>query len=319
MRGLAAIGLAIALSAGAPAPSNNQTVPPTPAPQTEAPTGLEHVLLLLGDAQARMTVPVSIDKTGPYNFIVDTGSERSVVSRELAGQLNLAPGPDVRVTAMTGASIVDTVIVPSLHISRITSDPIEAPALERKHLGAPGMIGIDALQGHAVSIDFDRHEMTVRPARRHHGERLEPGEIVVRAKNRFGQLIVTDAYYHGHRISVVIDTGSPITIGNLALRRKIRVKPEQIGLVKVISATGGTLTADYFEIDHLTVGDARFSNVPIAFANVAPFKRFDLIDKPALLLGMDTLRLFHNVDIDFANREIRFVIPRAGRRDGGSS
>src|SRR3546814_3521676 len=31
--------------------------------------------------------------------------------------------------------------------------------------------------------------------------------------------IVTDAAYHGRRISVVVDTGSPITIGNLALRR----------------------------------------------------------------------------------------------------
>ncbi len=315
MRGLAAIGFAIALSAGAPAPSSNQTVPSSPPePQTGTPTGIEHILLLLGNAQARMTVPVSIGQTGPYNFIVDTGSERSVVSQELAGQLNLTPGPDVRVTAMTGASMVGTVIVPSLHISSIRSAPIAAPALERDDLGAPGMIGIDALQGHAVSIDFDRHQMTVRPARRRHHERAAPGEIIVHAKNQFGQLIVTDAYYHGHRISVVVDTGSPITIGNLALRRKMSVKPEQIGMVRVTSATGGTLIADYFEIDHLTVGDARFSNVPIAFANVAPFKRFDLVKKPALLLGMDTLRLFRNVDIDFTNREIRFVMPRKGER-----
>lgn len=314
MRGLAAIGLAIALSAGAPAPSSNQTVPPPPTPQTDTPVGIEHILLLLGDAQARMTVPVSIGQTGPYNFIVDTGSERSVVSRELAGQLNLAKGRDVRVTAMTSASVVDTVIVPSLRISRIKSAPIEAPALELKNLGAPGMIGIDALQGHAVSIDFDRHEMTVRPARRRHSERAAPGEIIVRAKSRYGQLIVTDAYYNRQRISVVIDTGSPITIGNLAFRRKIHVKPEQIGSVTMISALGDTMTADYFQIDALTIGDVRFSNVPIAFANLAPFKHFDLIDRPALLLGMDALRLFRNVDIDFANREIRFQVPRQSRR-----
>src|SRR3546814_8617673 len=75
-----------------------------------SPSGVEHILLLLGDAQARMTVPVSIGTTGPYNFIVDTGSERSVVSRELAGQLNLAAGPSVRMTAITGASTVGTEI-----------------------------------------------------------------------------------------------------------------------------------------------------------------------------------------------------------------
>src|SRR3546814_8385931 len=110
-----------------------------------------------------MTVPASIGTTGPYNFIVDTGSERSVVSRELAGQLNLAAGPSVRMTAITGASTVGTVIVPSLSISAVKSRQLAAPALESAHLGAPGLVGIDALPGPAVSIDFDRRESTVRP------------------------------------------------------------------------------------------------------------------------------------------------------------
>lgn len=267
-------------------------------------------MLLLGDAQSRMTVPVSIGQSGPYNFIVDTGSERSVVSRELAGQLNLAPGPTVRMTAMTGASTVGTVIVPSLDISDIKSHRIEAPALDSAHLGAPGMIGVDALQGHAVSIDFDRHEMTVRPMRKRFHERPDADEIIVRAKNRYGQLIVTDASYHGRRISVVVDTGSPITIGNLALRNLLNGIREQLGVVRIMSVTGDILTADYLEIDRLKIGDVGFNNVPIAFANVTPFKRFDLLDEPALLLGMDALRLFRNVDIDFTNREIRFTVPR---------
>jgi len=41
-----------------------------------------------------------------------------------------------------------------------------------------------------------------------------------------------------------------------------------------------------------------------------PFKRFGLSDTPALMLGMDSLRLFRRVQIDFANREIRLTLPR---------
>src|SRR3546814_7898150 len=145
---------------------------------------------------------------------------------------------------------------------------------------------------------FDRREMTVRPMSKRSHEKPERNEIIVKAKNRYGQLIVTDAAYHGRRISVVVDTGSPITIGNLALRRRLSVKPTQIGMVKIMSVTGDILTADYLEIDRLTIGDVGFSHVPIAFANVTPFKRFDLLDEPALLPGMDTLRLLRNVDID---------------------
>ena len=47
----------------------------------------------------------------------------------------------------------------------------------------------------------------------------------------------------------------------------------------------------------------------MAVADAAPFKRFGLTDQPALLLGMDALRLFDQVQIDFANRQIRFSLP----------
>jgi hypothetical protein len=52
-----------------------------------------------------------------------------------------------------------------------------------------------------------------------------------------------------------------------------------------------------------------FHDVPVAVADAEPFHRFDLVDQPALLLGMDALRLFRNVEIDFASREIRFSMP----------
>jgi hypothetical protein len=33
------------------------------------------------------------------------------------------------------------------------------------------------------------------------------------------------------------------------------------------------------------------------------------------MLGMDALRLFRHVDVDFANREVRFSLPRAASRE----
>src|SRR3546814_18480082 len=141
--------------------------------------------------------------------------------------------------------------------------------------------------------------MTVRPMSKRSHEKPERNEIIVKAKNRYGQLIVTDAAYHGRRISVVVDTGSPITIGNLALRRRLSVKPTQVGRVKIMSVTGDILTAGYLEIDRLTIGGVRFSHVPIAFAHVTPIKRLTLLHEPALLLGLATLRRVRNVLPDF--------------------
>lgn len=136
------------------------------------------------------------------------------------------------------------------------------------------------------------------------------------AKSLFGQLIVTDAYWHGKRISVIIDTGSPVTVGNGALLAAITRRPRLIGPLEVTSATGGTLRTTAFSVDRLDIGGIGFNDVRVAFSDVPPFKRFGLADTPALLLGMDSLRLFRQVGIDFANREIRFALPR-GVYDAG--
>ena len=306
MRGVLHLALVALMASGSPLPAQSTSpIPEVIAAQPQVPDDPFN----FGDSDERMTVPVTVAGRGPYNFIVDTGAQRTVVSHDLAGLLGLRAGRKVRVTAMTNTALVSTVVVPSLHFSKARSENIEAPALEQRNLGAPGMIGIDALQDHAVTIDFATGQMTLSPSKRHHAGMKDPDEIVVTAKSKFGQLIVTDAHYHGRRIAVVIDTGTPVTIANSAFRRWLSVPPRRLGSVMLLSALGQSLTADYVQIDRLQIGSAEFKNVPLAFADAEPFRRFDLDQTPALLLGMDALRLFENVRIDFANREIRFTLP----------
>lgn len=303
MRGIAALLLALTAAPGA-----------LPAGQVAVPPPAESILAL-GDATNRMTVPVTIGSAGPYQFIIDTGAERTVISRELAVALGLSPGRDVRLTAMTGTSNVGTVVIPSLTVSSIASKPIEAPALFSANLGAPGMLGIDTLSGHSLSIDFEKNSMTLRPSAKRGHSNVE-GDIVVQARSAYGQLIVTQAFYRGRRISVVIDTGAQVSMGNSALRARMRHElkkvPEQITLTSV---TGQSMLADYTQIERLDIGGVGFNQLPIAFADVAPFRKFGLTKQPALMLGMDALRLFRHVDVDFANREVRFSLPRNALRD----
>lgn len=54
----------------------------------------------------------------------------------------------------------------------------------------------------------------------------------------------------------------------------------------------------------------------MAFADVHPFKKLGLMDRPALLLGMDALRLFERVSVDFPNRRVRLLPPGSAERGG---
>lgn len=290
------------------APATARDVPPPQDPELSAPDlKLESTLLTLGILEQRLTVPVVVGDNGPYNFIIDTGAERTVVSRELAGALKLRPAKPVRLVSMSGTSTVETVKLSNLAIEALkTRHDVIAPSLAARHIGALGLLGIDTLRDHKVMIDFATNTMAVQPSRKEDRNRpAAPGEIVVTAKNLFGQLIVTDAYYENTRIQVVLDTGSQVTVGNTALRRRIgeNLKTEEISLTSV---TGEKSIAGYTRVPNIRIGRVNFNGMPVAFSEAAPFKRFGLTKRPAMMLGMDALASFEKVEIDFPNRQVRF-------------
>ena len=262
-------------------------------------------VLTIGERTNRMTVAVTIGAQGPFPFIVDTGAERSVVSRELAGYLQLPPGADVKLFDFTGVAQVTTVKVPSLTAGKLGTPPIEAPQLLLADIGAPGMLGIDALQGHKVVLDFNARRMVLQPARRHAG-----GDFVVRAQSRTGQLIVTKARFNDQPIAVIIDTGSWLSVGNTAMLKLAKKAPRSYGPVAFTSVTGRSLSADFVTVSNVKIDSIRFDNFGLVFADVPPFDRFGLRDQPALILGMSSLKLFGRVELDFLNREIGFSLPR---------
>ena len=259
--------------------------------------------------ESRMTVPVNIANAGPWPFIIDTGAQRTVISRELANVLKLERGRDVMLTAMTGRSQVRTAVIPNLRVSVLGGEKIEAPALAARHLGATGMLGIDSLQGHKVSIDFERKTMSVlRSEKRSRRLPASPDEVVVTARDYLGQLVVTNAEYKGRAIRIVLDTGTPVSIGNEALRKlAARGSGQPIELTSVV---GDKMDVGYTQLKSVKFGGLELQNLPVAFAAAAPFRQFKLEKRPALLLGMDALGLFRRVDIDFPNRELRLLKPR---------
>jgi hypothetical protein len=182
-------------------------------------------------------------------------------------------------------------------------------------MGAPGILGIDTLQGHAIAIDFDRETMAVSPSTKRARRKLAagPDEIVIYAKNLFGQLVVTNATYRNTKIRVILDTGTPVSMGNEALRRTVARSHKGMRDIELTSVIGDKMIAGYTQIPLVKIGGVTFQNLPVAFSAAAPFKEWGLEDKPAILLGMDALRLFRRVNIDFANREVRLTMPRNTR------
>lgn len=293
-------------------------VPQTPSSQAEPLAGASaDTVDFTSDFSARMTVPVHIDGKGPYPFVVDTGAERTVVSNELVRALGLGPGKSVRLHSMTEAGEFATAIISTLEMSRQRVLDLHAPVLRETHIGASGILGIDTLQSQRIDFDFAAGKMSITQAKAS-ATYSGPDAIVVTARRRLGRLILVDAALDGEKVTVILDTGSDATIGNEALRRKLVVK-RKLGRtipIQLLSVTGGRISIDYTQIDNMRLGDVVIDRMPIGFGDVHPFAQLGLSERPAILLGMDTLKLFSRVSVDFARKKVHFLVPRDARRTG---
>lgn len=273
-----------------------------------------HDVALKADAYERMTVPVKVSGVGPFRFMVDTGANHTVISRQLAARLGLPRRSATRLHSATGVSIVSTATVPQLELGFRTLQIDRAPLLEASNMGADGILGTDSLRSQRVIFDFKAGNMTVVPAAVPH-RRLGPDEIIVRGKLKRGRLILTEALADGAKTVVILDTGSQATIGNSALRRRLlgnkRIAPGSQVLVQ--SVTGGQLVAESVFVKRLEIGGVELRDFEILFAQAHTFKQLGYDNRPALLLGMDAMRAFDRVSIDFAQKKLRLQL-----RDHGS-
>ncbi|MEO0032681.1 MAG: hypothetical protein RIS94_2439 [Pseudomonadota bacterium] len=260
------------------------------------------------DAYDRMTVPVRIGAGGPFAFLIDTGAERTVLSRTVAQQLGLTPTGQATVVGVAGEQTVDLVDVDEINLGTRSFYGLSAPLLDAEHIGADGIIGLDGLQDQRVLLDFDHNRMAIGDAASLGGNRGY--DIVVQARRRSGQLIMTNADIDGVRTDIIIDTGSDTSIGNRALQRALARRHQSL-TTELMSVTGQAVRADMGVASTFRLGNLTLTNTLMAFVDAPPFARLGMNRRPAMLLGMNQLRLFHRVAIDFAAKRILFDLPQS--------
>lgn len=315
LAGLAGVPTGVAAADEPPKISRPRPVPPgTPADVPLLPPAQIDPSLAIGgeDVKAkkietRLSVDVEVNGRGPYRFIVDSGADTSAIGLGVAQELQLPVGTPAILNGMTSRDQVDRVKVDKLTLGPTTVHNLELPALREYDVGGDGIIGIDALVSKRLMMDFEKKLIKVEDASVRYIPM--PGEIVVTARRKRGQLILTHVMAGGVPLDAVIDTGTEITIGNTALRDLlIKGNRDKFIDVPVIGVTGVTQKLQVARIARLQLGSITIENVPMAFADVPPFKLFGLADQPAILLGTDLLESFRRISLDFKDRKIRFQL-----------
>ena len=89
------------------------------------------------DMLRRMTAPVSINGQGPFDFVVDTGTNRSVISDDLALALKLPPGRNVHLHGIGGERDVPTAALEQFQVGERAARRLSLPVLCPSRCAAP--------------------------------------------------------------------------------------------------------------------------------------------------------------------------------------
>lgn len=310
----------LALICAAPAaaqPSAPILVDPVKGPAEIDSTTITQDVAFKLDRHERMTVQVHLGGRGPYRFLVDTGADRTAVSTAIASQLGLIDGPRATLHSITGTSFVRTANVPQIELSHNRVRSVDAPLLEAANMGADGILGVDSLRSQRVLFDFKARMISIVPSAQR-AKRDEDGTIVVNGKLRRGHLIVTTATANSVPLTVVLDTGSEMTLGNAELRSRLE-RRHRLGegqRIEMMSVTGEKIVGDAFHLKRVEIGGVVLEDLVVLFADAAIFRSLELQNKPAVLLGMNAMRAFDKVSIDFARKQLRMVVPQESSLEG---
>lgn len=293
--------------AASPVAALAQTETAPPAPDT---------LRLFRNLLTRMGVAVALNGGPARTFIIDTGAERSAVSRELAQTLGLPSGPDVMVHGVTAAEATPTVRVEAVEVGRRRFPGLEMPVFPRQALGADGLLGLDLLSRFRLVLDVQAgRALLARP-----GEGVSVGEageigarrqadvVVSGRRGPSGQLILTRVVVDGVKTSAFIDSGAQYSIGNLALMRAARIAPatDPHRPTRMEGIVGGAVAVQSGDARDLKIAGRALGPTPLLFADLHAFHILNLMDEPALLLGGDVLTRFSHVILDYGRGRVAF-------------
>jgi predicted aspartyl protease len=263
------------------------------------------------DAASHLMVDVRINGNGPYHFVVDTGADRTILASEVAVELGLPRGEKVVLKGVVGAVLTETVAIRTMTFGSITKRHLMLPTLSRSLLDADGYLGLDFLDGHRVTFDFRNHLLQVsEPRSRFSANWVPENEARIRASGSSGHLKALDCMVDDVPATGFIDSGAEVSAANEPLLAALaRRNPSfgEMGSINLIDITGGEISGKVAMVKKIRLTAAlTFSDCPLVIADFLVFDAWGLRHRPALLIGMNLLRQFGRVSIDYGLQELRF-------------
>ncbi len=259
---------------------------------------------LRNDPFGRITAQVVVNGQGPFRFFVDSGANRSALSAATAARVGAISAGEGLVHSIGGADIMPMVTLNSLRCGVFEQHGVTVPILSDDLIEpVDGMLGMERFSGLRLEFDNTAREMVVKRA-----GRAWPGSVSLPAIIKFGQLVSAKGRMGGLSVPIIFDTGAYYALCNIALRNKLQARASRLGPMKISTATAPIFVEDSVIIPEIKLENCVLTNTPAYVGDFHIFKLWDMIDQPALIVGMQVLKTVKRFAFDYRRSEVQFAV-----------
>lgn len=272
------------------------------------------------DYHGRLATEVYIDGQGPFQFIIDTASSRSLILEHTRKRLNLTQSQPERMT-IYGINDVADVMPVKPHALRIAGETISDLTMGVLPDTTPsepdGILGVDVLSRYFVVLDRSSMRLKLLPPRessaRGYGDWAE-AELISRPLKKFPiEFWYVRTRFNDRMITSLFDLGTSLTMLNWGAAERLGVRkahyasygPPPTLLQDVLGKQAPALRAEGVEV---RLPGKIWNRQSVIIADAPVFGYFDLEEQPSAILGLDLLGN-NSLAIDFAGQRL-YLGPR---------
>jgi len=238
-------------------------------PIAEVPFAFDHTSVI---------IQVKVNGKGPFNMVLDTGSDVATIDLATAKELglNLKPTGQQATGGGSEKSQVFLTQIPQVEIGGLASKNIVAVAVDLSKssqvLGKPlhGALGYGVLKNRIVQFDYPKRVIRFYSSSPYpNGDSTPNNRVVLSFRLGDDSPIIDDVYVNGKKIRAVIDTGGggtyfalmPEAISSLGLEQAMsQAEPDSRGV-----GVNGLITSRKGKINTLRVGAINIDSPTIVF------------------------------------------------------
>lgn len=250
-------------------------------------------------------VPVYLDGQGPFDFLLDTGTNSTIVTPEVAARLGLRPADRVRLITVAGERDVPRARLRRVSVGASAASDVEAlvsglEQIRRLDRRVCGVLGQNYLGRFNYTLDYGARTIEFEGA----GDAAPPAGERVAFDVEEGKLVVAAfSETYARVLRLVLDAAAPSLVIFKDVRKSL--SPDSKGGSGVMLTEAGSLEAGFARLRSLRVGGTRLRDVPVALISDAAGREARAED------GLLPTSLFRAVYFNHARRYVIFNPVRA--------